>query len=271
MGQLVVVKQFTGDPDTIPSERFKLEAEILGSLEHPQIPTLIENNTEHFSPHFVTEPVGGIQNLDEAAQAITSPVAASRVVHSTLDPIGYMHGQDVVHRDIKPTNILKPWNGKPVLNDFGIAARRSMPSTHPEHADPESREARSIEYVKYFGLQHVAATGLTAPGKAAGSFYYASAEQMTGIADIASDIYSLGLVYYGLLWGRRPYPPAETALEHQRRVVEGDIDFNVPDDRDIPSGLVTVVERATQPMPLDRYQSAEEMQEAIERAVRDSH
>lgn len=303
LGELVVVKQFLGEEDSVARVRFSLEAATLGSLEHPQIPELLENNTDHFSPHFVMAAVERARNLQTFFRHNSLPLPASRAIHSILDPIGYIHDKNIVHRDIKTANILGRYAAKPVLGDFGIAAGRNEEYREVFETSTELLPWEGYdELPKKFETFYNASTGLTDTVTSIGTPDYMSPEQaQVDDIDITSDIYSLGVTFYELLYGKLPFiasrnghngfqpsppevpefedredkivdkivPPAfRDQAEVMTKHIEENIDFTIPENRDIPRPLIAVVERATQKRPDDRYQSAAEMQEDVERAIR---
>ena len=298
-GELEVVKQFLGEEDNAARGRFDLEAKFLGTLDHPQTPRLKEDNTDHFHPHFVMEPVMGVRDLREFFHRNSSPLMASRIIHSILSPIEYIHGQDLVHRDIKTGNIIGRFLGNPVLSDFGIAARRKskrkLLDEEPRLPWADDDEEPTEEYQ----VVYHASTGLTETGGCIGTTDFMSPEQLRGQeVDTTSDIYNLGITFYEILYGKVPFPvdtgsdcTSDTSsesflhedhvsknimayikqIEAHRKValrhVNERIDFSVPRGRDVPMPLIEVIDRATQKHPSERYQSAAEMREDLERAI----
>jgi serine/threonine protein kinase/tetratricopeptide (TPR) repeat protein len=161
--------------------RFKAERQILANLEHPNIARLLEGgSTEDGQPYFVMEYIQGQpldQYCDDHKLTITERLRIFRTVCSAVQ---YAHQNLVIHRDIKPNNILVNAEGVPKLLDFGIAKILS--------ADQGDSSAKTMTMVRLLTPE------------------YASPEQLLDEPiTTASDIYSLGVVLYELLTGQRPY------------------------------------------------------------------
>jgi len=171
------------DTDTV-YRRFRSERQILAALEHENIARLLDGGTtEDGGPYFVMELVTG-QPIDEYCDhRKLSVVDRVRLFQSVCSAVQYAHQHLVVHRDIKPKNILVTAEGIPKLLDFGIATILS-PETVPG-SDPTLTVASMM------------------------TPEYASPEQLRSEPiTTATDVYSLGLVLYKLLSGRTPYRPA---------------------------------------------------------------
>ena len=161
--------------------RFKAERQILANLEHPNIARLLDGgSTEDGQPYFVMEYIQGQpldQYCDDHKLTITERLRLFRMVCSAVH---YAHQNLVIHRDIKPNNILVNAEGVPKLLDFGIAKILS--------ADQGDSSAKTMTMVRLLTPE------------------YASPEQLLDEPiTTASDIYSLGVVLYELLTGQRPY------------------------------------------------------------------
>ncbi|MCX7043100.1 MAG: protein kinase [Gammaproteobacteria bacterium] len=161
--------------DPVATERFLREARFAAQLHHPNIVAIHDVGVHEGSPYMAMgyEPGGTIANLIEGRE---DPRFALRVVRDIAGALDYAHGKGVVHRDVKPENILRRLDGSCVLSDFGIA-----------HA---------------LATQ----TGLTTEGSSIGTPHYMSPEQLRGEkVDGRADLYSLGVVFYQLLTGHLPY------------------------------------------------------------------
>ena len=157
-------------------KRFEREAKALARLTHPNIVSVINYGDFEGAPYLVMTYLPG----GTLKHRLGTPMPWQEAVHILL-PVGqalaYAHGHNIVHRNIKPANILLTENGQPMLTDFGIAKIQ------------ESEEAQT----------------LTGTGIGVGTPEYMAPEQWTGQAGPQSDLYSLGVVLYELLTGRKPY------------------------------------------------------------------
>jgi eukaryotic-like serine/threonine-protein kinase len=237
--------------------RFLLERKILAGLQHPNIATVLDGGTtDGGQPYLVMEYVQG-QPITEyfAARAVpglrglayvsanSERVALFRIVCAAVQ---YAHQNLVIHRDIKPANVLVDRHGVPKLVDFGIAKLLTpgseadaapvatiVPAMTPEYASPEQVKGQTVT--------------------------------------TASDVYSLGVLLYELLAGKRPYEvpagsltaivkavcetdavaPSEAALGRNRAALRGDLD--------------TIILKALRKEPERRYQTARELSEDLER------
>lgn len=157
------------------TERFLKEGRIIAQFQHPQIITIYDFGSHDSHYYFSMEflPEGTLAQQIERGLSLERALDIIKLIAGAL---AYAHRRGVIHRDIKPQNILFRQDGTPVLSDFGIA---KMVDTD---------------------------TQLTAPGLAIGSPVYMSPEQITGQKlDSRSDLYSLGIVFYEMLARRPPY------------------------------------------------------------------
>ncbi len=183
--------------------RFALERQALASLQHPHIAQLLDaGRTADHLPYFVMERVSG-QAIDKACEGL--PLEARLTLFLQLaDAVAHAHRNLVVHRDLKPGNVLVTAHGQVKLLDFGIA-KALEPAQPPSPSAPLATSA-----------------AITDLGQRPYTPHYASPEQVRGERiGTATDVYSLGVLLYVLLTGQRPYGRhATTPAEAARSVLE---------------------------------------------------
>lgn len=230
----VVVKMIKADPvDKEKSvRRFQREVESTIQLSHPNIVSVLDvDETEEYHI-LVTEVVHG-PNLKEYILN-NSPLDIDEVISiamMTLRGIEHAHDRGIIHRDIKPQNILLDTNGRVKITDFGIAKALSE-------------------------------TRMTETNQVIGSVQYISPEQAKGHnTDERTDIYSFGVMLFELLTGHLPYE-AETAVSVALKHISEPFP-NISDYRDIPVGLKNIVMKCTEKEPLNRYRHADDVLSAL--------
>ncbi len=175
-------------------QRFQNEAVLMAKLQHPNIVGLIDFFEQEGNLFLVMEYVDGI-GLDEFIKNLQSPVSierAKKIMLQVLVGFAYAHSNGIIHRDVKPSNILITKNDEIKILDFGIAK-----------------------------LLNEVQNKLTKTGTQIGTAYYMSPEQVKAqILDQRSDIYSLGVTFYELLSGSCPYANSHSEYEVYRRIVE---------------------------------------------------
>jgi len=226
------------DPDFL--ERFRYEAQAAASLSHPGVVSVYDYGTDPVGPFIVMELVDG----EDLASLLRrrgplSPLLAARVTAEAARALSAAHQRGFVHRDVKPGNILVAADNRIKVADFGIA-------------------------------RAIAESALTVPGTTLGSVHYFSPEQARGeVATPASDIFSLGIVLYELLTGKRPYAGDSGAAIATARLV-GPAPSPRAANPSVPPALDAIARRAMALDPSDRFESAAAMAEALERYVADA-
>jgi Tfp pilus assembly protein PilF len=210
-------------------ERFRRERQFLASLEHPNVARLIDGGvSENGVPYLAMEYVDGlaIDRFCEARQLDTR--ARVSLARQVLAALAYVHGLQVIHRDLKASNILVGETGQVKLLDFGTA--RLVDAT--------------------------ADAAITKTGVFAFTPEYASPEQVRGEPlTFASDLYSAGVLLYRLLTGRMPYRIADASPAAMARAVAR----AEPEPSGLDAPLDAILSKALRKDPIGRYRSAAEM------------
>jgi serine/threonine-protein kinase len=216
------------------AERFRGEARTMATINHPGVVDVYDYGSEEGTAFLVMEYVEG----DALSRTLSrvhrlTPTRTMALIAQAADALHAAHEKGIVHRDVKPGNLLVRPNGTLVLTDFGIA-------------------------------RSAAAAQLTAAGSVLGTASYISPEQAKGAtASPLSDVYALGVVAYQCLAGRRPFEgdnAVEIAMQHVR-------DALPPLPGDIPPAIRQVVERAMAKEPAARYPSAAALAQVARRAA----
>ena len=235
-GTVVAVKvlrqELMHDPDLV--RRFKNESKAISLLNHPNIVKVYDVSVSENLQYIVMEYVDGMtlrEYLNERGGKLTSRETV-HFISQILKALEHAHANGVVHRDIKPQNIMLLDNGQLRMMDFGIA-----------------RISRAENQL----------TG----GKAMGSVHYISPEQAKGDeTDFTSDIYSVGVMMYEMLSGHLPFD-ADDVVEVAIKQISDKPQSLQELAPNVPHGLVEITERAMAKRPDNRYASAAEMLNAL--------
>lgn len=224
-------------------ERFNQEAKLVAGLSHPNIVTVHDASEYNHNLYIVMQFVDGgtlKQRLDQlqAVGKTMDIVEANRIFSQLASALSYAHDNGIIHRDVKPVNVLMDRLGRPILSDFGIA--KALAGTK----------------------------ALTRQGAGVGTPEYMSPEQCQGgPVDRRADIYALGVMLFEALTGRLPflgdnYP----ALAHSHI-------YEMPPhpsliNPSIDPAVAQVIQKALMKNPAQRYQQANDMAQALERSMK---
>ncbi|MDB5334469.1 MAG: serine/threonine protein kinase [Planctomycetaceae bacterium] len=218
--------------DTNSLERFLSEAKSAGKLNHPNVVSIYEIGQEGQAYFLVMELIPGGCIADGLCEVLPySVLNATRIMLDACKGMTAAHDVGLIHRDMKPANLMRAADGSIKITDFGLA----------KSSGPRARE-------------------LTQAGLIVGTPYFMSPEQCEGRpVDARSDVYSLGATYYALLTGRNPYQDTSSVMQ----VMFGHCQGPIPDpcliDRTIPQACAAIVARAMAKAAGDRYQLVTEM------------
>ena len=225
--------------------RFELERQVLAHLDHPHVASVFDAGmTEQGRPYFVMEYVDGTTLTAYCREHALGIVERLRLFMQVCDVVQHAHQKGVIHRDIKPTNILvSTESGTPKVIDFGIA--KAMAGTLRE------------------------GSVFTEHGQVVGTPEYMSPEQCSGgvdAIDVRSDVYSLGVVLYELLCDGVPYNLDDSSIHESMRIIRHDPVIRPSSiDRRLAGDLETILLKSLEKRPEDRYQTARDFKRDIER------
>ena len=235
-------------PSPSLAERFLREARTVAQLEHPHIVPIYKVGSQGGALlYIIMRCIDGpsLRQLLATHQRLSIGDAA-RITRQVADALAYAHARGVVHRDVKPDNILLDKQGHVLVTDFGIAKAVQVASSTPA-PDPAAQ--------------------LTSEGMIIGTPQYMSPEQAAGdVVDGRSDIYSLGIVLYQMLAGVPPFdgPSSASILAKQLSAAHEPIDRR---RSDVPPALAAVLDRMLAKAPDARFQDATEVSRAVVAAL----
>ncbi len=233
----ILREEFTNDEEFV--KRFRIEAQSAASLSHPNIVSIFDVGHEGAIHYIVMEYIDGITLKDYINENGTLDWReATGIAIQICSAIEHAHKNNIIHRDIKPHNILITKEGIAKVTDFGIA-------------------------------RAVSSSTITLVGSTIGSVHYFSPEQARGsFTDEKSDLYSLGITIYEMITGKVPFDgesPVAVALKHIQNEAQrpGDIVIG------IPNGISDIVMRAIMKDKELRYQTATELLTDLQQLIRD--
>ena len=234
--------------DVDARRRFKQEAETASALNHPHIVTVHDVGEHDGRQYIVSELIDGGTLDDWAAAAKRSWRQSVELLTGVADALAAAHAAGVLHRDVKPGNILIGANGYAKLADFGLAKLLDTDAGDPASGPrPDSRRTRE--------------------GLVVGTVAYMSPEQAAGQPlDARSDVFSFGIVLYERLAGKRPFE-AKNDLELLKAIAHAP---PPPLADSVPELLQIALDKALEKEPADRYQTMQDFVADLRRATRKS-
>ena len=220
-------------------ERFSLEAQAIARLTHPNICTLYDMASEQGHLFLVMELVDGetlAARISRAPRGL-DPDEALTIAAQLADALAFAHRQQIVHRDVKPSNILLTRSGVKLL-DFGLAKLRE-----PVEGDNETRSL------------------LTGPHQVMGTLPYMAPEQLDGRSDTRTDIFACGAVIFEMLTGRRAFE-GKSSTTIMAAIVSHD-PLSSSADLDLPDDLRRLLRRCLSKDPEARWQSAADLADEL--------
>jgi len=230
----VLHRRFAQDREFV--ERFEREAEHAAGLSHPNVVAVFDRGDDEGAHYIAMQLLGG-RTLRELIDQGLTPEQSVSLIRQVLEGAGYAHRHGVVHRDLKPRNVIVDDDGKATVTDFGIA--------------------------------RAGASEITQAGSVMGTPHYLSPEQAQGQAVTAvSDLYSIGVMLYEALAGRAPFE-AESAVAIAMKQVSHTPQRPSSINPAVTPALDAVVMRALEKDPGERFQSAEAFIAALDAAARE--
>lgn len=217
-------------------KRFQKEAKALAKLADPNIVAVYDLRQENDQWYIVMEYVDGPNLIDKIKkEGALNLIDAICIIKQVLSAIGHAHEANIVHRDMKPNNIMLNSDGNVKITDFGLAKDTSI-----------SAHSMSIQ--------------------SGGTLYYMSPEHIKGFSfsDKRSDIYSIGMTFYEMLSGSIPFQNMHSDFEIRETIVRKEFLRPTSFNKNIPKKLEKIVMKAIAKSPDDRYQTAYQMLEDIE-------
>jgi hypothetical protein len=258
-GRRVALKEILVDaaPPAL-MKRFMVEALVTGNLEHPGIVAVYERGVRDGRPYYVMRKLHG-ETLADALDTAKDFRERSRYIPAIVrvaHTIAFAHERGVIHRDLKPENIVLGTHGEVTVIDWGIARVRKL-----EHLGMDSAETPHVA--------DMAGQRQTVAGAVVGTPAYMAPEQAAGKLDAIderTDVFALGALLYHVLSGRAPYS-GDTLAAQVTKALAVEVPLLASLEKKVPTALAQICERAMAKDPADRFRSATEMADELERAV----
>lgn len=256
-GRVVAIKEtLDGLQSAAGLKRFVQESLVTANLEHPGIPSVYERGVREGRPYYAMRKLSG-RTLTEAladARLLADRLRLLPVLIHVAHTVGFAHERGVVHRDLKPDNVIVARHGETAVLDWGIAKVRGLASL-----DAGRLAADGL-------VEGIDGAARTVQGSVLGTPAYMAPEQARGQndrVDERTDVFALGAMLYELLSGSAPYA-GPTGLAVLSRAIEANWERLSSVARGAPAGLVAICEKAMAADPADRYPNAARFAEALE-------
>jgi serine/threonine-protein kinase len=242
INRTLAIKLLRGECAVDPEYRYRFlqEAKAAGKLTHPNIVTIFDVGEVEQGPYIAMEFLEG-RTLEEIMEDDGQIAVRDAVIYGIqlAEALDYSHARGIVHRDVKPGNIISPGYGNAIrITDFGIA-----------RVDAPNKEHR------------------TKIGSVLGTPQYMSPEQVEGRqVDGRSDLFSLGVILYQLITGEKPFV-SETLTSLLMKIVQEDPEPIDVKSRDIPQSLKAIVEKLLSKKPENRFQTGKELANSLRTVV----
>ena len=241
LGKEVILKKLSPNAPAGFYERFKREASIMMDISHPNIVHMYDYFHDSGSPYIVMEYIDGYSLSELIHRYKQVPVyLAAYIILKIAEGLKYAHSEGVIHRDIKPGNVLLSASGEIKLTDFGIAFR------------PESHESENV----------------TKQGTILGTPAYMSPEQIKSSKDAegCSDLYSLGVLFYEMLTAKRPFSN-EFTNENIKKIMKGKYAGIRKYNKHVPLKLISIIRKMMHHDAHKRYKTADEIIDVLTKFI----